>query len=180
VGRHVRELQIGLYAAGGMPRWLPRTFFQTGYLHGFEQTVIDIPRQRDVLTVEGVHFLSSRWRVYGTASGQLTHGGIDIQVSARELHGLEYINHDRIVRTDLVDVGGGTSFDVTSRMSVNASVSKTVWGINGHAQWAVLNLGVSYAIGRRLPSASATGDPPVCHLNQDSPNSLQKCVCLRK
>jgi hypothetical protein len=180
VGRHVRELQIGAYAAGGLPSWVPRTFFQAGYLHGFEQTIIDVPRQRDVVTLEGVHFVNARWRVYATASGQLTHGGIDIQVSARELHGLEYINHDRIARTDLMDVGGGTSFDLTARMSVNASVSKTVWGINGHAQWAVVNLGVSYAIGRGRASASSGGDPPVCHLNEDASNPLQKCVCLRK
>lgn len=176
VGRHVRELQVGVYTAGPIVR--PPNFFQVGYVHGFEQTVIDIPRQRDVVTFEAVHFLGDRWRVYGGATGQVTHGGIDIQVSARELRGLDYINHDRIVRTDLVDVGGGTAYELTNRITLLGSLSKTVWGINGHAQWITVNVGMSYAVGPARPAVSNSG--AACHSSADYQNPLQNCVCLRK
>jgi hypothetical protein len=179
VGRDVRELQVGAYAGGAVAPW-PGGFFQAGYFRGFEQTVIDIPRQRDVVTFEGGHFATTRWRFYGTGAWQMTHGGIDIQVSARELHGEEYINHDRIVRTNLLDLGVGTAYRLTDRVDLLASVSRTVWGVNGHAQWGVVNIGFSYGLGpsRRAPLSLSDGQAS-CDAD-DRASQLQKCVCLRK
>ena len=179
VGRDVRELQVGAYAAGRLGRWLPDGFFQIGFAHGFEQTIATYARQRDVLTFEAGYFVTPRWRVYGVGTGQVTHGGIEIQSSVRaEYHGLAFVNHDRIVRTDLLDVGAGTAFSISDRLDLLASFSKTVWGINGHAQWLVVNVGMSFSIGRH--GRPGTGDRASCPADADHESQLQKCVCLRK
>jgi hypothetical protein len=183
IGRRVRELQVGAYAARLLDPWLPGGFFQVGYTHGFEQNIIDIPRQRSILTLEAGYFATSKLRVFGEASGQVTHGGKDIVISARaDFHGLEFIHHDQIARSDAVDVGGGAAWTFSDRLDLIGSFTRTVWGINGHAQWGVLTLGMSYGIGpnkRRAASAGSDGSAS-CHAQDSHEGRLEKCVCLRK
>jgi hypothetical protein len=184
-GRHLRELQVGVYAARVLDPWLPGGFFQAGYTHGFEQTIIDIPRQRSILTFEGGYFATSKLRVFGEGAWQVTHGGVDVVVSPRaDFVGLEFIHHDQIMRTNMLDLGGGAAWTLSDRVDIIGSFTRTVWGINGHAQSGVLTVGMSYGIGsnkRRAASAASGGsDTMVCHVPDSQEGRLEKCVCLRK
>lgn len=186
VGRRMRELQIGTYAGRLLDPWLPGGFFQLGYAHGFEQDIDYHPRQRSILTLEGGYFLTSRLRVFGEASGQVTWGGINIHHSARaDLTGADYIHHDQIQRANAIDLGGGASLDLSDRIALVGSFTRTVWGINGHSQWGVLTLGISTGIGPHRPpdaagGAGAADAPLACHEEGAHEDRLQKCVCLRK
>ncbi|MFI5178221.1 MAG: hypothetical protein ACHQO8_06650 [Vicinamibacterales bacterium] len=182
VGRDVRELQVGVYAARILDPWLPRVFIQAGYTHGFEQRIVDISRQRSIVPFEGGYFATPSLRVFGLGSLEVTHGGIDVYTSARaDYQGLLYINHDRIQRENMLNVGAGAAYTLSDRTEIVASFTRTVWGINGHAQWGALTVGVSYGINphRRLGAASGSAEAAAeCHGTPE--DRLEKCVCLRK
>jgi hypothetical protein len=188
VGRDIYETQIGAYTARVLDPWLPRTFMQAGYTLGLEQTIDDIPRQRSIATFEGGYFMrqSMSIRVFALGSLQITHGGIDIPNGARvDLQGLLYINHDRLVRENLFNFGGGVAVSLSDRTDVVASLTRTFWGENGHAQSAAFTFGISTGIGpkRRWGStgSGSNGEASAdCHSGSTAEDHLGKCVCLRK
>jgi hypothetical protein len=181
-GRHVRELQIGAYAARVITRW-PGAFVQARYSHAFEETVADISRSRDNLVLEGGYFLTTKWRVFGMVSGQLTHGGLNVHVSPRvDRQGILYINHDRIQRTDFVAAGGGVAYSLSSMITLFAQASRTLMEINGHAEWGGLNVGMMYSFG---PGVKLTARANKRKAGDDTDDALRtsqlaKCPCLKK
>lgn len=186
VGRDIYETQVGVYTARVLDPWLPRVFTQAGYTHGFEQKIADVPRTRSLVTFEGGYFIrqSMSIRVFALGSLEITHGGIDIPNGARaDLQGIYFINHDRISREDLFNFGGGIAVSLSPRTDLVASVTRTFWGANGHAQAAAITIGISTGIGpqRRWGSTGSNGAPSAdCHAGSTAEDHLGKCVCLRK
>jgi hypothetical protein len=188
VGRDIYETQMGAYTARVLDPLLPRVFLQAGYTLGLEQTIDDIPRQRSIVTFESGYFVrqSMSVRVFALGSLQITHGGIDIPTGARaDYQGILFINHDRISRENLFNFGGGIAVSLSNRTDLVASVTRTFWGENGHAQSAALTFGISTGIGpqRRWGStgSGSNGEASAdCHSGSTAEDHLGKCVCLRK
>jgi len=187
VGRDIHETQLGAYTARVLDPWLPRTFVQAGYTLGLEQTIADVPRQRSIVTFEGGYFVrqSMSIRVFALGSLQITHGGIDIPTGARaDYQGILYVNHDRISREDLFNFGGGIAVSLSDRTDLVASLTRTFWGENGHAQAAAFTFGISTGIGAKRRWGSTGGSngeaSADCHSGSTAEDHLGKCVCLRK
>jgi hypothetical protein len=80
-----------------------------------------------------------------------THSGVDIVWNL--FHGGltddQWIHHDQIAKSSLLDLGGGFAYSVTPSWQVFFSAARSVEGRNGHLHAAVVTLGVSRSFGGR-------------------------------
>ena len=186
-GRGYRETQVGVYAARVFRPWrfLPTAFVQGRYSLGFEEKIIGVSRQRHTMGVEGGYFVTPRLRVFGLATKQITHGGIDFVISPRADYPAPseyFLHHDQILRDNFVDLGGGLGFELSRRVGLFASGLRTVSGLNGHAMSHLITVGATYSfsLGRHTQPAP-TPDDGACHEDPNNPsNALAKCLCLKK
>ena len=186
-GRRLREVQVGVYAARLLDPWLPRAFVQGRFAHGFIESVQGISRRRSVLTLEGGYFVRPTFRVFGIISGQITHGGVDTIVSPRaELPLQLFIDHDRFGRENMLNVAAGLSHTLKQSIDVFATISRTMTGINTHAQDYAVSVGASFSFGlgkgRSASGGAPTAGTAACH-EEDIPGlaeQLARCVCVKK
>ncbi|MGQ0736232.1 MAG: hypothetical protein ACT4QD_21585 [Acidobacteriota bacterium] len=170
-GRHLREFQIGVAGAKTLDRPLPGLFVQARYAHGFLETVQDISRTRSIADVEIGYFINQRLRVLAMASGQATHGGVDVvRGRTRALLGPLWAYHDQIDRLNSLNVGAGAAVSITDTMDVFGSWTRTVAQRNGHVVDRGLSLGVSWGF-----KTGRVKDPFMTRAQR----SLVKCLCQK-
>ncbi len=174
LGTRVRELEIGTYVGRVLSPRLPNAFVQTRYSYSFAETIAGIDHSRSSLDVEAGYFLHHNLRVFVIGTGQKTHGGIDTPDAGwRALPPELGPHHDRIARLQMLDVGGGMQYALTSRIDVFGSFTRTLAGRNAHALSRGLTVGASWSFGGQLKSMSL-GDAP------ESPDGLPRCLCQKK
>ena len=79
-----------------------------------------------------------------------THSGLELNYNLFHagLSGDQWIHHDQIAKTSLLDLGGGTSLAITPSWQMFLTVAHSVEGRNGHLHTAVVTMGVSRSFGR--------------------------------
>ncbi len=175
VGRHLRELQVGVYAAKLLDPIVPGAFVQARYSYGFAERVLDIAHNRSNADLEIGYFVNSGLRIFGLGSGQLTHGGIDLiyrpDLSVPSpLTPEQQIHHDQIDRLNYLNVGGGASMSLHDSLDVFGSIITQVSGRNGHALSRGINLGLTWSFKPRWLRAPATA-------TQAQADALVRCRC---
>lgn len=169
-GRRLRELQMGTFVGGTLDRLLPGLFLQGRYTYGVVEKVLDISHNRSQLGLELGYFVTPSWRVVGMASGQRTHGGIDMPRNAASIWPREqFRNHDRITAEHYANVGGGMGWTVNDRFDVFGSVTRTVTARNTHKLHYAASVGVSITL--RKPAA----DP----FSAARREGLVRCICQK-
>ena len=80
-----------------------------------------------------------------------THSGLELNYNLFHagLSGDQWIHHDQIAKTSLLDLGGGTSLAITPSWQMFLTVAHSVEGRNGHLHTAVVTMGVSRSFGTR-------------------------------
>lgn len=148
VGRRVREVRVGLGLHRLLSPWSARSFVQSHVAYAFQERIAGVSRGATHLNIEGGRFMTPDLTIFAVAAAHLTHGGIDIFNSPRaELSGDLFISHDRIVRERLFNLGAGASYSFPGRLAVSGSITRTVWGMNGHAHAYVLTIGLARGFG---------------------------------
>jgi hypothetical protein len=166
VGRDVKELQVGVSAARVLDPLIPGAFVQARYAYGFAEKILDVSHNRSVMDVEIGYFVNPRLRGFVIATGQITHGGIDLTHQfPLDLTAAEFLHHDQFARANLFDAGGGAQVSVSPSLDLFASVVHTFWGINGHALEYSATAGASWS----FRAGSLIGS----HASR----SLHKCLC---
>ena len=79
-GEQLHELQVGTYAAKLFTAGVPGLFVSGRVAYGFVEEVQNISHNRSMSDFEVGYFVGPAFRVFATASGQYTHGGIDFPV----------------------------------------------------------------------------------------------------
>src|SRR5262249_1992911 len=132
-GRNLKELQIGASAAK-LFEGLHNLLVQGRYGYGFTERVVDISSNRSSGSLEVGYFATPKLRLMGLATGQLTHGGIDVPlIGARAVLGDElFRHHDQIHRENALSLGAGVSYSLTETLDVYSSWMRTVKQRNGH------------------------------------------------
>jgi len=170
-GRRLWELQLGTYAGHAFER-IPGLFVQGRYSYGLVQRLVDIRHDRSNADLELGYFLSPSVRVFGLATGQVTHGGIDVPLLWRtELPPALRPHHDRLARANYVDVGGGSQWSLSPTLDVFVSLLTTLRGENVHALRYGVTFGTTYTFGQR-PMLLASRDT---HTRR-----LVRCLCQKK
>jgi len=151
LGRHLKEVRIGVDAGQRLDVISPTLFVEGHYSYAFVERVIDIPNNRSNASVEGTYLLLKRkLAARGLASWQRTHGGLlfgSPPPASLEFPGEvdtpeRLLQHDRLLRDNYFHAGGGISY-AFPRMDVFASYIAFVSGTDTHAGRA-LTLGVSW------------------------------------
>ena len=151
LGRHLKEVRIGVDAGQRLDVISPNLFVEGRYSYAFVERVIDIPNNRSNASVEGTYLLLKRkLAARGLASWQRTHGGLlfgspppaSLEFPGEVNTPERLLQHDRLLRDNYFHAGGGLSYSFP-RMDVFASYIAFVSGTDTHAGRA-LTLGVSW------------------------------------
>jgi hypothetical protein len=172
VGRRLNEVQVGAYVARLLDPLLPGAFVQGRYSYGFTERVLDIAHDRSNADLEVGYFLTEKARVFGLASGQYTHGGLDMTPESRSVLPTElWTHHDQIDRQHYLNLGGGGSVSLSDSTDLFASVLTNVAGRNGHSLSRSINLGVTWTFSRRRDN------PRTASRSDGESRSLIRCLC---
>ena len=177
-GRRLKELQVGAYLAKLFDNVVPGAFMQARVAYGFMQPVAGITHGRAMLDLEVGDFVTDRLRLFALGSGQLTRGGIDIPwMGPIGLSMALQPYHDRIDRTNFVNVGGGASVSLSESIDLFGTVVTNIYNRNGHGVTRGVNAGLSWAFkhGRGAPSAAQRARA----VADREAESLLRCVCQR-
>jgi hypothetical protein len=130
---------------------LPKAFVQGRYAFGFSQSVANIAPKRSHAEVQLGYFVTTRLSVQGAAVWTHSHNGNDhdYNLFPDDLTTDQWLNHDRISRAKLLDLGANIGYSLTRSTSVVAGVGHSVWGANTHLRAIVLTVGFVKAFSTR-------------------------------
>jgi hypothetical protein len=180
-GRRVAEVQVGAYVARLLDNVIPGGFVQARVGYGLMQQVVGINHSRTMLDLEIGDFVTQRFRVFAIGSGQVTFGGIDIPpLGPNSLPMLLQPQHDRIDRTDFLNVGGGASFSIRDSIDVFGSIVTNEANRNGHATNRGIDVGISWSFKRTGAPSARDLARAAAETDRDAESrALVKCVCQR-
>jgi len=185
VGRDLRELQLGLYAAKMLDAVLPGLFVAGRYSYGFNERVLDIAHNQSNADLEVGYFLTPELRVLALGAGQVTHGGIDFPNPSvwgglpGGLPPLLFAHHDQIGRDNWLNVGVGAAYTLMPSVDLFGSVIHTVTGRNMHELEYGASFGVSWSLVRGNQGVRSSQVPTAQDRTQRRIRSLIRCVCQK-
>jgi hypothetical protein len=139
VGRDLRTLILGAAVGGFVDALLPGVYFQTEFSHAVVQEVLGIRANHSRIDSDVGYFVTPRFSVRFLESFQITHDGIDFigpYPPAFSVHSggaitrNHRLNHDRLLRSNFLNLGAGVSFAVNDSLDLSVSAAKMAWGEN--------------------------------------------------
>jgi hypothetical protein len=170
-GQNTDVLQVGVSAAKLLDGVVPGLFVQGRYAYGIAEKFIDISHNRSNVDLELGYFVTPKLRVLGLSTARVTHGGIDLPLNPFTLPPFELLYHDRIMREDFLNFGGGAAFALSENLDLFGSMLHTVVGRNGHPIDRGLSLGLSWSF-----STARGKDRAIA----SAEHSLSKCMCEKR
>jgi hypothetical protein len=131
VGRHLREVRIGVDAGVPVVAISPRLLIQGQYTYSVVERVLGIPNNRSNGTVEGDFRTTRRLTVSGLLFWQRTHGGLHFPAEVASFPE-RIAEHDRLLRDNNLRLGAGVSYS-WSQWDVSATYIGYTRGSNTHA-----------------------------------------------
>lgn len=145
IGLDLRALTVGVAAAGFIDAVLPGMYFETEFSRAVVQEVVGIRPNRTRFDSEIGYFVTPRFAIRFLESFVYTHDGIDyvgtrpavVVHSGGPTTRDHLLNHDRLQRANVLNLGGGVVFAVNDSLSVMAAAATWVWGQSAHPHQAV-------------------------------------------
>jgi hypothetical protein len=160
-GRDQREYHIGTNIGRRLDPLIPKAFIQAQYSYAFVKRVLGIAPNRSNVEFQLGYFLTPRISLLATGQGMYTHSGLELNYNLFHagVTGDQWIRHDQIAKTSLLDLGGGVSGLITPSWQMFLAVARSVAGRNGHLHAAVVTIGVSRSFGARPAAERASLGP---------------------
>jgi hypothetical protein len=159
LGRHLKELKLGLDASYRLDAISPSVSVSGHYAYAIVERVLDIPNNRSNADAALHLRVASNWAVGGFVSWQRTHGGLRVgslpgspfpapgDLTTPEL----LAEHDRLLRDDRTHVGADVSYRL-GNADVFASFTSFVTGTDTHAGRAITTgVTLPFRLRRRAP-----------------------------
>ena len=195
-GKNLRELHMGVAAAGLLDRFVPGMFVQGRYGFAVVEETVGIRPNYSSGDIEVGYFVNPSVRVFGMAAGRFGHAGIDLPIPpiARVvLTPEQFVNHDQIVREHFLNLSAGASVSITESVDLFGAFMKQVTGRNTHEISRAISVGMSWAFKRTRTDDIAGGAPAapaVAPVNTASEpargveptaakRSLLRCLCQK-
>jgi hypothetical protein len=166
VGRDLRMLLVGSALGGFLDDLLPGLYYQTRISYGFSQKVVDLRANRTGLDSAIGYFVNPRFALQFLQTLQYNHDGLYFIFDAapgelpvgrsggRPLTFEEFVkNHDRLLRSRIVTLGGGATYAVNNSVGLFATVTTMAWGRS--LQQPVRSLTVGLNWGFQTPRSSS-------------------------
>lgn len=143
VGRHRRELHVGVAAGADLNRLVPRTYAHGRYAVVTAQRIHGFPSLTSMLNLEGGFDMSPRigWR--GIAAWQFRHRGPTIP----ELASHDWLGHDRFIVSSYFNLGAGVNILLPRNMELYAVWVATLSGKSGAHRARMLSIGTTWSFG---------------------------------
>lgn len=139
---------------------------------------MDIRPKYSEFALETAYFLGPTFRVFGMASGRYSHSGIDLTRASPQILPFEvFVNHDRITREHVLNLGGGAAMSLSDTIDVFGSYTRTVTGRNTHAVNRGIAVGITWSFDMRR-----TGETTSAQMREASAReeSLVRCLCEKR
>jgi hypothetical protein len=160
-GTDQREYRAGVNLGRQLNPWLPRAYVQGRYAFGLVQEAAHVAPKRSYAEFQLGYVLSRRISLQGSTVWTHSYNGIDFinGLFPNNLTEEDYLNHDRISRVNLLDVGASTSYAVNQKTSVFLGWGRSINGTNTHLRDLVLTVGITKTFTRRYREEEASALP---------------------
>lgn len=136
VGRDLRALVLGAAVGGFADDLIPGLFFQARLSYARVQKILNVRPNRTSIDSAVGYFVTPRLAVQLIETFQYTHDGWEFigghnsirSRSGEPVTGEERLNHDRLMRTRVVNLGGGLTFALNDSIEIFATTTTMVWG----------------------------------------------------
>jgi hypothetical protein len=154
VGIGLREYRVGVNLGRRLDPILPKAFVQGRYAFGFSQEVANIAPKRSYAESQLGYFLTRRLSLQGSAVLTYSHNGNenDYNLFPDNLTDEQWLNHDRISRAKLLDLGANIGYSFNESTNVVVGMGHSVWGANTHLRALVVSVGFVKAFTTKLRS----------------------------
>jgi hypothetical protein len=175
IGTDQREYRIGVNLGRQLNPWLPKVYVQGRYAFGMVQEVANVAPKRSYGEFQLGYILSRHLSLQASTVWTHSHNGIDfiIGLFPNNLTDEQYLNHDRISRLNLLDVGGSASYSVTPKTNLFFGWGRSIEGTNTHLRAIVLTAGVTMSFATRSRQEKLSALP-----STESKNALV-CTCAK-
>jgi hypothetical protein len=176
VGLDLHEYRVGVNLGRRLNPILPKAFIQGRYAFGFSQEVAHIAPKRSYAELQLGYFLTRRFSFQGAGVLTYSHNGIDhdYNLFPDNLTDEQWLNHDRISRAKLVDIGANIGYSFNRSMNLIIGAGHSVWGANTHMRTAIVSVGFVKAFATRL----ASENPSKAALLPEAKKALV-CTCAK-
>lgn len=176
VGLNLRELRAGVSVGRRLDPILPQAFVQARYAFGFAQEVANVAPKRSYAELQLGYFLTRRLSLQGAAVWTYSHNGNenDYNLFPNNLTDEQWLNHDRISRAKLLDLGANVGYSFNRSSSVVVGVGHSIWGANTHLRSLVVSVGFVKAFATKL-----AGETPSMKALLQQPNKALVCTCAK-
>jgi hypothetical protein len=148
VGRGFHELLVGVNVGRQLDRVLRDSYIHARYSYAILGRFDDVALNRSNADVEVGWYANRLVSLRFISTLQKTHGGIITPfVPDLDAHELEF--HDRITRSNYIDLGGGVSLSLTRSFDIHADYLTTAYARNVHAPGGFL-VGIRWNFSRGL------------------------------
>jgi len=172
------EYRVGVAVGRRLNPLLPKAFIQGQYAFGMSPLVAaGVAPKRSYAEAQLGYLLSRRFSIQGSSVLLYSHNGInfDYNLWPNNVTVEQYLNHDRISRSKLLDAAGSISYRVSPSMSLFVSVGHSFWGTNGHLRYVVSTVGFSKAFTTKL---AAEKNSVLTSLPEST--KAMVCTCAKK
>ncbi len=167
VGRHLRALVVGAAVGGFVEDLVPGLFYQTRVSYAFVEELLNIRPNRTGIDSAVGYFVTPRLAVQFVQTFQYTHDGMDFNGGPDDLTASipsgatltldHFLNHDRLIRSRTLNVGGGVTFAFSDSVGIFATATTMTWGRNIQRPRSItVGINWSFQTGRSAPGANPT------------------------
>jgi hypothetical protein len=174
-GTNQREYRMGANLGRRLDPFLPSAYVQARYAFGFVQQVLEVAPKRSYAEFQLGYILTRHLSLQGSAIWTHGHNGIEFinDVFPKNLTDQQWLNHDRIARVGLLDVGITATYAVSRSTSLFFGVGHSVRGANTHLRGVVVTAGVS----KSFSAWSDKGKESALPLQE--PTKVLVCTCAK-
>ena len=175
VGTDQREYRVGANFGRQLYPFLPKAYVQGRYAFGMIQEVAGVAPKRSYAEFQFGYILRRRSSLQGSTVWTHSHNGIDFinGLFPDNLPEEQYLNHDRISRVNLLDVGATANYGITRSTNLFIGWGRSISGTNTHLRSVVATIGITKSFTTRSGEEKALAVAPI------EPNKALVCTCAK-
>jgi hypothetical protein len=153
IGFNEKEYRVGVNVGRRLDPILPKAFVQGQYAYGMSPLVAaNVAPKRSYGELQLGYLLNRHISFQGSSVLTWSHNGVDFDYNLfpNNLTDEQYLNHDRIARSRLLDAGGSIAYQVNRSTNLFISVGHSFYGTNTHLRYLVTTVGFTKAFTTRL------------------------------
>ncbi len=177
IGFNEKEYRVGVSVGRRLNPILPKLYVQGQYAFGMSPVVAaNIAPKRSYGELQLGYLLNRHFTIQGSSSLIYSHNGIDFDYNLfpGNLTEEQYLNHDRIARSSLLDASVSIAYQVNRSTNFFVSAGHSFYGTNGHLRFLVTTVGFTKAFTTKMSAENTTA-----HAALPEASKAVVCTCAQ-